>query len=362
MGAFAPKSKGPMQTVIRAFARFANEYPTLELFRRVEEGKGRGAASAHNEWVLILFIHHLASSTSRKTKRHLSANSIRSYISLLKSNLAFHYGFPILDNDIRLRHVIRDLVQGDPTAGVRRKRRGWRRHLFERLARRHPEVVGGAHDLNALNRFAAVSAAWQVLARGGELTNGTRAGWNAERDPTRADLTFHVNAGHRYAVLMLRPLKKRGAATQPKVPQYIAQHDGGPSDTYAALVRLVREDPVPPCDRASTPLFRLREGRSARPMRVDDLRRTVRGYAAAIGYGVPAEWGAHSMRIGGATDLMATGGCSEVLLAAKGRWGSDLGKIYARMTRRSQLAASRLMQAARGRDVEELIPSYAQAA
>ena len=68
------------------------------------------------------------------------------------------------------------------------------------------------------------------------------------------------------------------------------------------------------------------------------------------------------MRIGGATDLVATGGCSEVLLAAKGRWGSDIGKIYARMTRRAQLAASKLMQSARGRDLEELIPTYSQAA
>ena len=57
LAAFAPKSKGAVQAVIRAFARFAEIYPTLELFRAIEDGRGRTADSAHNEWVLILFIH-----------------------------------------------------------------------------------------------------------------------------------------------------------------------------------------------------------------------------------------------------------------------------------------------------------------
>ena len=362
LAAFAPKSKGAVQSVIRAFARFAECYPTLELFRAVEEGRGRTAASAHNEWVLILFIHYLASATSKKTKKPLSAKSIRSYVSLLKSTLSFQFGFPILDNELRLKHVIRDLLQRDPLAGMRKKRRGWRRAHFERLVRRGDLVRGDGQRLDALNKFACVSAAWHTLARGGEVTNGAQSGWSAARDPTRADLTFHSAGSVKYAVLMLRPLKKRGQALQPKVPQYIAEHDGGPSDTYAALARLVRLDPVEPVLRAHTLLFRLRGAGRVRPMAVEDVRSTIRAYAAAIGYTNPHEWGAHSARIGGATDLCSQGSCSEVLLAAKGRWGSDIGKIYARMTRRAQLRASHLMQAARGRCVEELIPGFTQAA
>jgi len=362
LAAFAPKSKGAVQAVIRAFARFAECYPTLELFRAIEEGRGRAAASAHNEWVLILFIHYLAAAKSKKTKKPLSAKSIRTYVSLLKSTLSFQFGFPILDNDLRLKHVIRDMMQRDPLAGMRKKRRGWRRIHFQRLVQQDHLVRGDAGHLDALNKFACVSAAWQTLARGGEVTNGARSGWSAARDATRADLTFHTAGSAKYAVLMLRPLKKRGQAVQPKVPQYIAEHDGGPSDTYAALARLVRLDPVEPALRADTPLFRLRSGNRLRPMSVEDVRNTIRSYAAAIGYTNPLEWGAHSARIGGATDLCSQGSCSEVLLAAKGRWGSDIGKIYARMTRRAQLRASRLMQAARGRCVEELIPGFTQAA
>ena len=48
------------------------------------------------------------------------------------------------------------------------------------------------------------------------------------------------------------------------------------------------------------------------------------------------------------------------LAFTKGRWASNIGRIYARMTRRSQLAASGLMQTARGRDLEELFPGFTQ--
>ena len=73
-------------------------------------------------------------------------------------------------------------------------------------------------------------------------------------------------------------------------------------------------------------------------------------------------FGAHSARVGGATDLAASGKASRLLLQAKGRWGSDIGAIYARMTRRSQIAAVDLMYDAKGRDLEEILPDFAQPA
>ncbi len=56
------------------------------------------------------------------------------------------------------------------------------------------------------------------------------------------------------------------------------------------------------------------------------------------------------------------GDVSEVLLRAKGRWASDIGAIYARLTRRALLAASRLMQKATARDLEEIFPDFVQPA
>ena len=146
----------------------------------------------------------------------------------------------------------------------------------------------------------------------------------------------------------------------PKIPQYIAEHDGGGSDVYMLLRRLEDLDPCAADDRTTTPLFRqtVRVGgrRERRHMTVGQLRGTIRRFAAALGYASRHEWGAHSARIGGATDLAATNQASELLLKAKGRWASDIGAIYARLTARSLLAASRLMQKARGRDLEEIMP------
>jgi hypothetical protein len=198
-----------------------------------------------------------------------------------------------------------------------------------------------------------------VLARGGELCTDK---FDASKNATRADLDFRVSSsGQRYVIVWLRPLKKRGSSVMPKVPQYIAAADGGGSDVYVLLRRMVELDPVADEQCATTPMFRLRDARgSPRAMTVAQLRAFTKDCAAELGYGVRAHWGAHSGRIGGATDLASTGRASQLLLQAKGRWASDIGRIYARMTRRCQLAASRLMQKARGRDLEELLPDFAQ--
>lgn len=81
-----------------------------------------------------------------------------------------------------------------------------------------------------------------------------------------------------------------------------------------------------------------------------------------IGYTTAADWGSHSCRKGGATDLVATGKASPLLLQTTDRWSSNVVRIEARMTRRWHLAALEVMQAAKGRDVEELMPGFVQAA
>ena len=163
--------------------------------------------------------------------------------------------------------------------------------------------------------------------------------------------------------MWLRPTKKRGAALPAKVPQYISEADGGGADVYMLLRRMLAADPVAAGEAATTPLFRVqaKRGSTKHSLTVAQLRKFVRDCASEIGYYTErALWGAHSGRIGGATDLASTGNASELLLKAKGRWASDIGKIYARMTRRSQLAASRLMHEARGRDLEGIHPGFTQ--
>ena len=158
-------------------------------------------------------------------------------------------------------------------------------------------------------------------------------------------------------------MKKKGKAQAAKVPQYIAEADSGEADTYMLLRRMVVVDPVDRSAAASTPLFRVKakSGKTFRSVTVAQLRKHVRDCAAAIGYPMRKQWGAHSGRIGGATDLAATGKASELLLKAKGIGRRRIfGRIYARMTRRCQLAASRRMHQARGRDLEEIHSGFTQ--
>ena len=290
--------------------------------------------------------------TSRKTGKPLKSNTIESYISLLKGYLYFEYDFEVRDDAPRLARLIKLVKSEDPLGGVRRKRKGFRRRHLRKLWREVPAARRQTAD--AATRIAALAVAWHVLARGGEICTP---------QATRADLQFGSSNGQWYAVLWLRPLKKKGGSNTPKVPQYIAEADGGGSDTYMLLRRMVELDPVAEEQLAATPLFRLQAGAGCfRCMTVAQLRTFTQNCAMSIGYKVRSHWGAHSGRIVGATDLAATGSASQLLLQAKGRWASDIGKIYARMTRRSQLAASRLMQKARGRDLEDIHPEFIQSA
>jgi hypothetical protein len=103
------------------------------------------------------------------------------------------------------------------------------------------------------------------------------------------------------------------------------------------LWRLVHEDPVPKSERASTPLFRLRAKGQPTCLSVADVRAVVKALMKAVGED-PALFGAHSLRIGGASAALAAGVEPSVLRIC-GRWNSDIFEIYARLSRE---AASRV--------------------
>ena len=155
------------------------------------------------------------------------------------------------------------------------------------------------------------------------------------RLPSRADLTFGEAHGRRFAQVMMRPAKRTNGERGENVPLLFEEGDGAGSDTYTALERMVRLDPVVHRPGASagdrqraeraTPLFRV----AGKTLRAERLRRFARQIMRKAGKGT-ASVGAHSFRIGGATDL-ADQGASPLLLQAEGRWASDIGRIYARM-------------------------------
>jgi len=341
---YAPLSSGPLASAIRALASFARHVPTRELFR-LPSSRGDLRAETHNEWTLLLFAWHESQRISAKTKRPLKASSVAARVSLVKGFLSHQYGFQIAGDAGRLRTLIKHMRLQDPLGASRRKRVGLRRRHLRKVWKLHADVRGSSFA--ALNRWAAVSTSWHVLARGGEL-----------KAVKRSDLTFHTSKeGKRYAQLMWQPLKKKSGSLQPKVPQYIAEQPGEAWQPYLALRRLASAD-VWGEGGEDEHLFR---STPTRPISTAMMRSLIKELAAKLGL-PEALFGAQSARIGGATDLVSTGGASELLLQAKGRWASDIGRIYARMTRKAHLAASSLMFEAKGRDLEELLPEFAQQA
>jgi hypothetical protein len=121
------------------------------------------------------------------------------------------------------------------------------------------------------------------------------------------------------------------------VPLYL-QGGGSLVDPVKEVQRMLALDPVPEKERATTPLFRW-ESNAA--FTVEDVRRIVKLLARACGLD-PAHYGAHSLRIGGATAALA-GGVSPAAIRVAGRWASDVYLLYTRMSKEAAGRLSRVV-------------------
>ena len=320
----ARSSRRKLKSAMRHFARFAAAVPDRKLFNR---------DPLHNEWTMCLYLEYCAVTPSARTGKPVAVNSAAQYASMLTAHWSREMGFPLLGQAAqRFPAIIRQMRKAEAPSS-RRERRGLRRSHLQCAWRASATLRATTPD--AANVAAAVSTAWQAVARGAEVT-ATK--FDHTKHLTRADLVKSGSAETRDEAytLWLVPLKKSVAE---KVPILFAKGDGGIADTYSMLERLEKLDPVPKPERKRTPMFR----RGQKALAPRDFLRGVRDFARASGQ-KPRKFGKHSLRIGGATDL-ADAGASPLLLQAKGRWAGDLGRIYARMTRRSQLATSRTMSA-----------------
>jgi hypothetical protein len=337
----ADSSRKKLRSALRHFARFASAVPDRELFTR---------DPMHNEWTMILYLEFAAVAKSHKTGKPIAIESAAGYASMLVQHWSREMGFNVIGADAQRYPAILRALRRTAKVRTRRGRRGLRSAHLQKAWEASPSLR--ANTSEAVTRIAAVSVAWQALARSGEVAPG-RA-WDPSRCCTRADLQHRGRGRRAHYVLWLTPLKKKAVD---KVPIIFARGRGGASDTYHMLRRLERYAPVPTEARARTPLFTLNGGAMSRSDFVDAIREV----ASKAGQ----EWekfNGHSARIGGATDL-ADVNASPLWVQGKGRWAGDIGRIYTRLTRRAQMAASRaMMSGRRGRDLEEIFPAYVQPA
>ena len=272
-----------------------------------------------------------------------SVETIVKYISTIKAWHYRHFGYRI-GADLELTRL-RDLLKGirrehlQPTS---RRRYGVRtQHLAEAMRRGLPLESDDGQPSKLLcearsdraNWRAALSAGFCGLMRAAELSLQPGESWHPELHLARSDLSFYNDGdGRRFAVIMMRPAKNGKQLRGKRVPLVLAS-GGTLLDPVADLERLVEEDFVPEEDKETTPLFRTQRGPQGGAFTVAAVRRMVKELMSIIGQD-PAFFGAHSLRIGGAT-AAAAAGVEPAVIRVCGRWSSDIFEIYTRLTQQA---------------------------
>jgi hypothetical protein len=182
---------------------------------------------------------------------------------------------------------------------------------------------------------AALASAFCGLLRGCEVALPEGEAFDCLRHLTRADVSFRtLPDGRRVAVLMIRQAKSEVGFTGKTVPVFLV---GGGCfiDPVAELEELFRLSPVSKNEAARTPLFADDNGRAFTRAQVSAM---VKRLMAGLGLD-PARFGAHSLRIGGATAALAAG-IHPSVIRITGRWASDVWMVYARLTKQAALRVS----------------------
>ena len=117
-------------------------------------------------------------------------------------------------------------------------------------------------------------------------------------------------------------------------------------DPVRLMMRMIALDPMPASEAATTPLFR----RLGRCITVRKVRGMVQRLMACLGLD-PRRFGAHSLRIGGATAALAAG-MSAATIRAAGRWSSDIYMIYCRLSRESAAGVATVIGSTSFEDLE----------
>ena len=232
----------------------------------------------------------------------------------------------------RVKNMLSGLqrLTGQP---VPRKRRiGVRaQHLSAGMAATYRQSTDQSISARDANFEAALSSGFCALARACEVASGLPRGeFDPGRHPTRADVQFSCRNGVpvKCAIWIVNS-KAKGAEARRKVQVLLPMQRGkhlSPGWKLWELTRIV--DKVPEHLAGITPLFRdPTKGHNA-PITVKAVREELRLLMRAIGLD-GSLYGAHSLRIGGATALAAMGASPEVI-KAHGRWRSDAYLRYVR--------------------------------
>ena len=273
----------------------------------------------------------------RPSGRQISAKSISKYVSSARAWYKRFYGQE-LGLGARCSRI-QDLLKGYARLVDQpppRKRHGCTAHaLREGMGRRYRDG-----SVSCVMWRAALTVGFCLLARGCEIALDAGEIPDPSQHLVPSDVVFFTAGGVMHARMQMRK-RKDLAVLRGKHAQVVLAGGGAIFDAVWLLEQwldLRRRRGIP----EQAPLFCWPDGRG---VTVDELRDEVRAVMEASGLD-PMLFGAHSLRIGGATAALAAG-VPPALIRLMGRWSSDIYEIYTRMSLEAALGVGRAISSAR---------------
>ena len=307
--ASADRQRGRTHTGVKAFKAFCSDVLQVTPHRPLDPLRTSLAEKLEEEWLCMRFVCALVE------HRGITPSSAAVYFSAVQGWHAREHGIKLcaglkLERLPQMLKGLRRIVGEEP--------RAVRRGISPQMLKKAMDLRLDPKRADHANMRAALATALQGLLRSKEFCGFDKP----ELVLQRSDLK-ELSAER--AILMMHPCKNMkhvGGKTYPLV----IGGGGAFVDATWELLNLREVDPVAAGREAATPLFRDPTTNSL--LTYDAVLRAVKELMAAIDED-PAQFGTHSMRIGGATALFAAG-ANETVIRTMGRWSSDLHRLYVR--------------------------------
>lgn len=358
-------------TALTWFSKFTAALPSRVPFRP-HRWVGDLQAANYNEETFQLFGEFIRQHGSLQRGREgetVSAASISAYISALRAFRSRETGYDlrVKEANLRLPCVLQQMRREDGPTGQRELSRAFTARYLRELAGVRAFDTTSAEGIL---RWAVLLVGHNLLLRGGEFGASGTSPFDHRYGLALGDVDWVVpSAVSRFfeaAIVDVYPLKD-GRAVRQRIPCFIRRVSSAPRSTppkpgvncpweALRLLWLQRMSRVSPHEAGMAPLFARMDGSV---LRTDDVKGFIRQAATCLQ--LPAEeFDARALRIGGATDILHCYGPvgAEGIIRDKGRWQSDIGDIYSRVSATNMLEASAIMTQSAGVDIEAFRHGY----
>ena len=303
----ATASNGRLTTGVRQWLKFCSAIGTTP-FRPLDPSAPLWV-KLEEQWLVMRFV-------CTQVERGVAPDTAMGYLSAVQ-------GWHLRTQHVKLASGMKLELLGELAKGLRKMRpaggRAVRRGVSPQDLRRAMDLCLDPFDPHQQNLRAALALGFQGLLRGCETA--CDGNFRAHADMARGDIACLTS--ERLAV-MTEPSKKRRHTGGKTVPLVVGA-GGKYIDAVAEMQQLLSVDPTPAGMEAITPMFK---GRNGEALQIGELRDVIKKLMGVLGHD-PSQFGAHSLRIGGATALFAAG-ADPIVIRTMGRWSSDCYRLYVR--------------------------------